>query len=278
MQYCDFIRSYSALLNSAEDILLGGYAPVQWPAVDPGMPTVVIFSPHPDDEILAGAPLATRFRQEGCRVINIAMTLGRPAQRPRRFRELEGACAHIGFEFGLLATKGFESVKDSLIGRPDWLENVKIITTFLKETSPEVIIVHHLEDCHPDHQGTALMIRDAIVAAQWSGYLFEAEYWRDMRTPNMMLEVDAVSLERMLEALSFHKEELERNPYHVRWLADLTRNVRRSEVVLGWGTAAPALDFATLYRRNFCTVGVIDPVIPVSPIWTKDMPILPLVQ
>lgn len=278
MYYIDFVRGYTELLNAAKNIPLGTYSPVTWPHIDPELPTAVIFSPHPDDEILAGAPLALRFRKEGCRVINVAMTLGRVHQRERRRAELEGACKHIGFELASFGTWGFESVSELLRGRPEWGAHVKSISRFLQDEFPRVIIVHHARDWHPDHQGTALMVRDAIADARWTGFLFEAEYWREMEGPNMMLEVDPVDLSLMLEALSFHKGELERNPYHLRWPALLSNNVRRSEIILGRGTAAPAFDFATLYRRNFCSFGAIDPVILASPVWTKDMPILPLAQ
>jgi hypothetical protein len=51
--------------------------------------------------------------------------------------------------------------------------------------------------------------------------------------------------------LSFHVEEVKRNPYHLRLPAWLMDNVRRgAELVGGQGGAAPDFIFATLYRAS----------------------------
>lgn len=270
----DFIHGYIGLLEDGRNIPLGEYPPVEWPhAVNPEKATVAVFSPHPDDEILAASPLALRFREVGCRVVNIAMTLGRPAQRARRRKELEGACAHIGFELVLLAETGFDTVKATMLARPEWDAQVIAIAGFLQSVQPRFIIVHHTRDQHPDHEGTAFLVRSAIARAEWNGLFFEAEYWHEMESPNFMVEVSPYHLGIMLKALSFHKGELERNPYHLRWLARLSDNVRRSEIVLGWGAKAPEFHFAALYRHNECTDGRIVCTAPGSCVLAKDSPL-----
>jgi hypothetical protein len=66
-----------------------------------------------------------------------------------------------------------------------------------------------------------------------------------------MVESSAEDLADLLAALSFHVEEVRRNPYHLRlppWMID---NVRRgAELVGGQGGAAPDFMFATLYRAR----------------------------
>ena len=257
--YDDFVSSYVKLLESAKEIPLGEYRHLQLPALPPNAPVAAIFSPHPDDEILSGAPLALQLRREGYRIVNVAMTLGRPAQRVRRRAEVEAACAYIGFDLELLSPDGFNSVSSSLRKRPEWVALVHAISQFIDRVQPKAVIMHHTHDAHHDHQGTAYMVRDAFARSAWSGLLFEAEYWCDMYKPNLMLEVSASDLASMLEALSFHKGELARNPYHLRWPALLSDNVRRSEIVLGRGATAPAFDFAVMYRRNVCEAGKIHP-------------------
>jgi len=274
--FLDFARQYRELLSTASNIPLGiwRYSVASAFVTDPALPTVAIFSPHPDDEILAGGPLALRFRKEGCRVINIAMTLGREHQRTRRRFELEGACKHIGFNLVMLTEKECASVGALLTESPEWVSRVDSVSRILKDYAPRIIIVHHTDDWHPDHEGTALVVRAAVAATRWSGSIFEAEYWHEMKTPNLLLEIDQYDLAHMLEALSFHKGELERNPYHLRWPALLSNNVRRSEIVLGRGTKAPAFDFAALYRRNLCTEGTIQPAPPAAPVADKETRLL----
>ncbi|MBI4068317.1 PIG-L family deacetylase [Candidatus Kaiserbacteria bacterium] len=259
--YEEFITGYTQLLKDAREIRLGNYDRSVWPILDSKPPIAMIFSPHPDDEVLMGAPLAMRLRREGYRIVNVAMTLGRPEQRERRATELKGACAYLDFELTVLASNGFDSASKSLRKSEVWLwlSQVNTIAGFIHRIMPKIIIIHHHHDAHHEHQGTALMVRGALQCIEWSGIVFEGEYWSEVQNPNLMLEVSAEQLIQMLEALSCHKGELERNPYDRREPARLSNNVRRSEIVLGRGTAAPAFDFAAMYRRNQCVKGKVLP-------------------
>jgi hypothetical protein len=72
-----------------------------------------------------------------------------------------------------------------------------------------------------------------------------------MADPNLMVESTVDDLARMMEALSFHVEEVRRNPYHLLVPAWMQDNVRRGgELVGGQGGAAPGFSFATLYRHR----------------------------
>jgi hypothetical protein len=64
----------------------------------------------------------------------------------------------------------------------------------------------------------------------------------------------------LLAALSFHVDEVRRNPYHLRLPAWLQDNVRRgAELVGGQGGVAPDFAFATLYRlRQWKNGSVVD--------------------
>ena len=70
-----------------------------------------------------------------------------------------------------------------------------------------------------------------------------------MVEPNLMVESSPADVADLVAAVSFHRGEVARNPYHLSlpiWMAD---NVRRgSERVGGQGGSAPAFHFATLYR------------------------------
>ena len=82
-------------------------------------------------------------------------------------------------------------------------------------------------------------------------FLIETEYWGQMPAPNLLVESSADQVADLLGALSHHKGELQRNPFHLRMPGWMQDNVRRgAEVVGGQGNAAPDFDFATLYSVN----------------------------
>ena len=254
-----FVGDYRKLLRAARNIPLGCDSPLQLPPIRDTVPKVAIFSPHPDDEVLAGSALAMRLRREGCPVTNVAMTLGSDrVERARRLVELERACTYLGFDVQLLALDGFESGNEKT--HPGWDDMVERVEAFLECGAPSIVIVHHLLDAHPTHHMTAQLVRTAMRRAKWTGLLFEAEDWSEMSHPNLLVEVSERDLVYILEALSFHKGELVRNPYHIREPGRLSNNVRRSELVFGKGTQAPEIDFAVLYRRVECAKGKMWPV------------------
>src|ERR1700693_35025 len=66
--------------------------------VAPEVPRALIFAPHPDDEMITGALRLRLMREQGFAVVDVAVTLGsRVDRRAERWRELEAACAYIGF-------------------------------------------------------------------------------------------------------------------------------------------------------------------------------------
>lgn len=103
--------------------------------------TVVMCSPHPDDESLIGA-LALRFRQEaGARVVNCAITLGSNiSQKARRLGELESACRALGFEL-IVPDQPVGLDRVNLANRRDhreeWAAKVETLTEIFEREIPE---------------------------------------------------------------------------------------------------------------------------------------------
>lgn len=72
-----------------------------------GSKVCVILSPHPDDECINGGLPLRLLREGGWRVVNLAVTHGsNPDRQLARARELQAACAVLGFENVLLAERG----------------------------------------------------------------------------------------------------------------------------------------------------------------------------
>lgn len=223
--------------------------PVPPPA--PGAPVVMLFSPHPDDECIAGG-LALRLRREaGARAINVPMTFGsRADRRAARREELIRACRHLGFD--LAEPSGPEGVTS-----PDQIADL------LNEHRPRLICFPHAEDGNAAHERVNRLVRAALPLADVDCLLAETEFWRPMRRPNAMVELSVEDLAWLVEALSRHAGEVARNPYHLSLPAWMMDNVRRgAETALEPGGAAPDIDFATLYGvtrwRKGAEISVLD--------------------
>ena len=88
--------------------------------------------------------------------------------------------------------------------------------------------------------------------------LIETEFWGQIKEPNLLVESSVEEVGDLVAALSHHKGEVRRNPFHLRLPAWMQDNVRRgAEVVGGQGGNAPDFDFATLYRVSRMEKGKI---------------------
>ena len=107
--FLKFVSEYSALYQQGRKIPLGGISPAPKPVIAADAPTVLIFSPHPDDECIIGALPLRLLREAGMRVINVAVTQGSKKERQAgRLQELKEACSFMGFELIQTRPNGLE--------------------------------------------------------------------------------------------------------------------------------------------------------------------------
>ncbi len=254
--YYDFVDAIRKVSREAREIKL----PIQDypapPSCEADAPTVLIFSPHPDDECVTGALPLRLLHENRCRIINVAVTLGsnRERQHPR-LNELRSACGILGFELILTAPNGLEKVNPaSREERPgEWDEKISIIADIIDKAKPAAVMLPHRKDWNATHVGTHMLVMDAIrkISASPDFLIIETEYWGAMDSPNVMLEVPDTILATQITALSTHIGEIKRNPYHISLPAWSQDNVRRgSELISGQGEAAPDITFAALYRLS----------------------------
>jgi N-acetylglucosamine malate deacetylase 1 len=252
--YHQLVSEYARFAREGRDYPLGKFARCPRPQVAHDAPRVLLFSPHPDDEVITGALPLRLLRQAKWRVINVAVTLGSRAERQsERLTELKACCDCIGFELVQTAPKGLDKI--NLTARRDepaiWAQSVKVIADLLTSHRPRVIVLPHAADWHPTHIGTHHLVLDALASlpAGFACSVVETEFWRPMESPNLMIEVGLQDLGDLLTALSFHVGEVKRNPYHLSLPAWMMDNVRRGgEWLAGAGAAPPDFPFATLYR------------------------------
>ncbi len=224
------------------------------PRISPNAPKVLIFSPHPDDECITSGLALRLLREARWNVINVAVTLGsNRARQAARRRELQNACASLGFQLILPGGRGLERINPESRekNRAHWLMAVNTIAAILTSQKPLVIFLPHENDAHPAHVGAHRLVLDALntLPRSFTCFVAETEFWGQMANPNLLVEIGAKELANLIAALSLHAGEVKRNAYHARLPAWMLDNVRRgAELVGGRGAKAPEFTFATIYR------------------------------
>jgi len=252
--YQHLVSEYVRLATEGKSYPLGGFPPTPRPALPPGAPKVLLFSPHPDDECIVGGLALRLLRESAMNVINVAVTLGsNQARQKARFLELQQACAFLGFGLAQTRPRGLERVNPKTRQQDPsaWRPMVQTIAGILQEHQPRVIFFPHDQDWNSTHLGTHFLVMDALrhLGTAVECFLVETEFWGQMQTPNLMVESTAADVADMVTATSFHVGEVKRNPYHLLQPAWMMDNVRRGgELVGGQGQAAPDFLFATIYR------------------------------
>jgi len=245
---------------------LGGFPKCPRPDVASDAPNVLIFSPHPDDEVIIGGLALRLLREAKWKVINVAVTQGSSkARQAERLRELRNCCDCIGFDLVQTAPNGLErvNVKTREQEPGHWAQSVEVMAGILREHRPRVILFPHEWDWNSSHIGTHHLVLDALrsLPAGFTCYAVETEFWGQMQKPNLMVELSAEHVTDLITALTFHVGEVRRNPYHLSLPAWMIDNVRRgAELVGGQGGAAPDFVFGTLYRLRRWANGRLEEV------------------
>lgn len=223
-------------------------------SLKPSVPlTVMILSPHPDDECIVGS-LALRLMQENnVHVINVAVTLGSNVKRqPARLEELTRACDLLQMELLILKETGKKKEKE--------------LKALIEKYQPTLILAPHTKDHHPTHIQTGELLKSVSKTLKASTLIAWTEFWAPMKKPNILIEVPTEILELQMRALAEHAGEVARNPYHLRLPAWMMDNVRRgSELIAGKGMEAPIMAYGVLYYLQLLQKGKLSNVKLESP-------------
>ena len=252
--YLHFVSEYARLAKAGKDWPLGGFPRCPRPSLAADAPVALIFSPHPDDEVIIGGLALRLLREANWNVINVAVTQGsNKARQAGRWAELQACCDCIGF--GLVPTQpgGLEKVNVATRAKDQahWTASVQTIAQLLLRHRPAAIFFPHEADWNSSHIGTHHLVLDALrtLPPDFHTVAVETEFWGAMASPNLMVEISVPDLADLITALTFHVGEVQRNPYHLTLPAWMMDNVRRGgELVGGQGGAVPDFTFATLYR------------------------------
>lgn len=195
------------------------------------MPTVLHLAPHPDDELLPAGGTLLRLRDAGWDVVNLACSLGRPAQHARRQEELEEACARAGFGLRIAPSARAPMEAAALAGD---------IAAAMDDLAPELLVGPSPHDEHPGHEAvgraTAATLAERPVRPRW--WLWNL--WGDATPPTLLVELDEDVVGRAAHALAAHEGELARNDYRALLeLRTAMHAITGPERVLGFGSPSP---------------------------------------
>jgi LmbE family N-acetylglucosaminyl deacetylase len=238
MEFTKVLKTFSALFDSK---------PLTEKTTQPI--TVMILSPHPDDECITGS-LALRLMHENhAHVINVAVTTGSNKDRKsERVKELNDACELLNFE--------------CLYLDENWKKKEKELKSLIQKYQPSLIIAPHTKDFHPTHIKTGELLKKILPGLEKETFFVAwSEFWGQMSKPNVLVEVPQEIVDLQMQALAKHVGEVARNPYHLRLPAWMMDNVRRgSEIIAGKGSESSSMAFGVLYKLQLFNKGKLTAV------------------
>lgn len=201
--------------------------------------TLLVLSPHPDDEVLGCGGLIKRIKDEGGKVYILFLTVGQTndyskkgnSTASQRLSEIERAAKFLKYDGYKIAFEGDKyHLKLDQIPQKDIMqeiENGKDIS--LNVLKPTIVATPHLSDYNQDHRATAEAVFAATRPAPEEvkplqrivlGYesVATADWW-DMspRNLNVLVTLKKNELETKLKALKLYGSQV-RNGYHPRSL------------------------------------------------------------
>ncbi|MBI1355617.1 MAG: bacillithiol biosynthesis deacetylase BshB1 [Acidobacteria bacterium] len=164
---------------------------------------LVVFAAHPDDaELCCGGTLALSAAQ-GRRVAVVDLTrgeLGSLGDADTRAREAAAAAEVLGLHRRLNLGLPDGAVRDTDANRAR-------VVAVLRELRPQVVIAPPFEDHHPDHMGTADLVRQSFYLSSIRKFQPELPPWKPRTllhhwgsrtfSPQLVVDVSSVFEKRM---------------------------------------------------------------------------------
>ncbi len=192
--------------------------------------SIMVFSPHFDDESIGCGGAIARHSTEGDHVTVVFMTRGDTgnmmpgidldAEANERTRKAEAVEA-----VELLGVQQVEYL-DLPDGFLCWeAKTIQLIIQLIRQHQPSIVYAPHAEDRHTDHKATHDIVRDALPRASWSIFpnlgrepwaVTEARYyevWTPIQSPNLLIDISAYA-DTKRAAISRYASQLAAVPYH----------------------------------------------------------------
>lgn len=195
---------------------------------------LVHLSPHPDDEALGCPGVLLAMRDAGWRVVNFAVTMGRPEQHERRRREAEAAARQAGFELhtpdhpiGISASDDLVAGFDSTLGE---------LSRLVDELRPSIVVAPSPHDAHHAHELVGRAIVSALEGTEDRPRLWLWGLWGDLPFPTIYAPFDTAIMDRAQQTLRCYAGEIARNDYATLLAGRAQANaILGAERVFGFG-------------------------------------------
>ena len=181
--------------------------------------TLIVFAPHPDDEILGCGGYIAKLRQQGARVYVIVVTDGARGVPIGIDAEVRQQECLTGLKY-----LGIDNVE--FWGYPDTLVPLsgKILDDYrqiVEKIKPTIILLPNPQESHSDHQRVTRGIVKALEN-QWQGNLFFYETVHPATVINHIVDISS-TFEKKFQAIQAHKSQLSSFDFatHVQTLARL---------------------------------------------------------
>ena len=182
--------------------------------------TVMVFSPHPDDDLIGSGGSIIKHLNHGNEVIAVYVTSGEAGSQEYTKEELreirENEAKKVGNFLGL-----HEQI---FLRNPDgFLEynkkNLTRIMGLIREKKPDVVYIPHDKDGHPDHSTTSKLVLTAVGMAEgpwfqevdglpWhTNVVLGYEVWTPLQEVQYFEDVTD-SMSSLIEALKLHKSQV----------------------------------------------------------------------
>jgi len=126
--------------------------------------TVLVFSPHPDDETIACGGYIIESMNRGARVIIILVTDGNRRNLSNlRYVEFENATSILGVPRENLIYLGYP---DSRLAQQNQQELQEVLAKKIEEYSPDILFYPHPADNHKDHSATGIIVEKIMEEMQ----------------------------------------------------------------------------------------------------------------
>jgi len=195
------------------------------------------------------------LRDAGHEVVNLALSLGRPADHDRRRAEVEEACRRA--RFGLVITEP-PIAMSATDDRADAEERARrqIGMALDGADPPDLIVGPTPHDVHHAHELTGRAIRDVLGAREAPPAWWMWAIWGDLPFPTVVTTFDDARGGDITDALSAHEGEMARTDHrvHVDARSRLTA-ITAAEKMFGFGAPALAADRAEVVTEVVRTDG-----------------------
>lgn len=192
---------------------------------NPALSRIMVFAPHPDDDVLGCGGSIVKHRKKGRQVKVVYLTSGEagsPGFYPsglNKVREAEAAQAlHL-----------LEVENPVFMGLPDGgievnAQNLDAVVALLRRERPEMIYLPHARDVHRDHLRTHELVLEACrrAAGPWHpqcgkhawevAWIIAYEVWAPLNEVNMVEDISPF-IDIKIEAIRRHKSQIEHIAY-----------------------------------------------------------------